>query len=329
MERTALHRTAVLDVGSFSARLVAVDPTWSLSRPAVNERAKLRLDRSFTPSGCLDQAGIDAIATAVASAQSTAARHRIARAFPLATSSVRDASNAEAVVSSVAERTGVTLRFLSGRAEAELAYRACRRWFGAARGRLTLVDIGGGTLELATGGGEQAEATHSVPLGARVVSGWFSADTPPTEELADLRWRACERAREAVDALSARCADSTAVGCSQTLRQLARLSTADRSADRGRTLRLGLAELQAWIPALARLPAVQRAELPAITAHRARQSLGGAVAAEAVMLACGQKELLISPWSTREGLLAHLMTQTPAQLPKIVPAAADDPATAV
>ncbi len=321
MEPTALHRTAVLDVGSFSARLVAVDPTWSLSRPAVNDRTKLRLDRAFTSSGCLDRAGIDAIAAAVANAQSTAARHRITRAFPLATSSVRDASNAEAVVSSVAERTGVTLRFLSGRAEAELAYRACRGWFGASQGPLTLVDIGGGTLELATGNGEQAEATRSVPLGARAVSGWFSAETPPTEELADLRRQACDRAREVVGALSARCADSTAVGCSKTLRQLARLSTANRSADRRRTLRLGLEELQAWIPALARLPSAQRAELPAIAAHRARQSLGGAVVAEAVMLACSQKELLISPWSTREGLLGHLMTQAPAQLPKIVPAA--------
>ncbi|MHA6803666.1 Ppx/GppA phosphatase family protein [Salinifilum ghardaiensis] len=114
----------------------------------------------------------------------------------MATSSIRDAPNAAAVVRAVAAQTGMRLRFLSGAVEAVSAYRACRRWFGAAPDRLTLVDIGGGgTLELTAGTGEQPETAHSVALGVRTVRNWCSAENPSPAELPALR--SCVRRREA------------------------------------------------------------------------------------------------------------------------------------
>jgi exopolyphosphatase/guanosine-5'-triphosphate,3'-diphosphate pyrophosphatase len=53
----------------------------------------------------------------------------------------------------------------------------------------------------------------------------------------------------------------------------------------------------------------ERARLPGISRHRARQALAGAVVAEALMHATGHETIEISPWSTKEGLLLNLLRE--------------------
>ncbi|SMC53574.1 hypothetical protein [Lentzea albidocapillata] len=74
---------------------------------------------------------------------------------------------------------------------------------------------------------------------------------------------------------------------------------------------LRAADLEKWIPRLAKLPAAERTRLPGISEHRAHQSLAGAIAARALMEATGHDVVDICPWSTREGLLITLLEQPP------------------
>jgi exopolyphosphatase / guanosine-5'-triphosphate,3'-diphosphate pyrophosphatase len=92
-----------------------------------------------------------------------------------------------------------------------------------------------------------------------------------------------------------------AVGCSKVFRQLAVLT--------GSPSRLRAADLAKWIPRLARMTPRERAKLPGISRHRARQSLAGAVVAEALMRATDHETIEISPWSTKEGLLLNLLRE--------------------
>ena len=55
---------------------------------------------------------------------------------------------------------------LSGEDEARLTFLAARRWFGWSAGRLLVLDIGGGSLELAAGIDEEPDVAASLPLGA-------------------------------------------------------------------------------------------------------------------------------------------------------------------
>ena len=55
------------------------------------------------------------------------------------------------MVERVRDDTGVVLRMLPGEDEARYTFLAARRWFGWSAGRLLVVDIGGGSLELAAG----------------------------------------------------------------------------------------------------------------------------------------------------------------------------------
>jgi exopolyphosphatase/guanosine-5'-triphosphate,3'-diphosphate pyrophosphatase len=276
--------------------------------PLLTHQTKLRLDRELDESGRLREAGVAAIIAAVEAANRVSARHPDCDVFPLATSSIRDARNADAIVAEVAQATGTRLRFLSGRREAELTYVAARRWYGAAAGPLLVLDIGGGTVELAAGQGEEAEFARSLRLGARSMTrDWLPMEVCSAERIGALREHVVDEVREALaDVLPLIRAHRT-VGCSKVLGQLARLAGA-RSRPGGLELvrDLELADLREWIPRLAVLPAARRAELPGISRVRARQSLAGAIVAEALLTVCGGR-VAICPWSTREGVLLGML----------------------
>ena len=73
---------------------------------------------------------------------------------------------------------------LSGPDEASLTFLAVRRWLGWSAGHLLVLDIGGGSLEMAVGRDEAPVHAISVPLGAgRLTRDWFTTDPPQRREL--------------------------------------------------------------------------------------------------------------------------------------------------
>jgi exopolyphosphatase/guanosine-5'-triphosphate,3'-diphosphate pyrophosphatase len=276
--------------------------------PLLTHQTKLRLDRELDESGRLRATGVAAIIAAVDAANRVSARHPVCDVFPLATSSIRDARNADAIVEEVARATGTRLRFLSGRREAELTYVAARRWYGAAAGPLLVLDIGGGTVELAAGRGEEAGFARSLRLGARSITrDWLPMEVCSAERVGALREYVVEEVRDALADVMPLIRAHRTVGCSKVLGQLARLAGA-RPRSGGPELEgdLELDDLREWIPRLAVLPAARRAELPGISRVRAHQALAGAIVAEALLTVCGGR-VAICPWSTREGVLLGML----------------------
>lgn len=292
--------TGVLDVGCFSAHLVVVDK--DLLQPELSHKVRLRLDRTIDGRGRISRSGIDQISEAVLAARKVVRRAGVSDVMPFATSSVRDAANAAEVIDRVAARTGVRLKVLSGQEEARLAYVAARHWFGWSAGELLVLDVGGGTVEIAYGSSADPDFACSLPLGARTL-------TMAGLSVADMR-------ASMASSLASVCPRkelprmARAVGCSKVFQQLARLTGA-RPQRRGALVprQLHASDLADWIPRLASLSVRERAALPGISRHRARQSLAGAVAAEALMKATGHDVVDISPWSTKEGLLLSLLKE--------------------
>src|SRR5580693_6520046 len=116
---------------------------------------------------------------------------------------------------------------LSGENEARLTFLAARRWFGWSSGRLLVVDIGGGSLEIGAGLDEEPEAVMSLPLGAgRLTRDWFTADPPPPDQVRAVRRHVrAEIARKAGSLRRGGNVDQ-AVGTSKTFRQLSRIAGA-------------------------------------------------------------------------------------------------------
>ncbi|WP_353810470.1 Ppx/GppA phosphatase family protein [Agromyces sp. SYSU T00194] len=303
-------RLGVLDVGSNTVHLLVVDAHRGAAPvPSASHKSVLRLMRYLDADGAITQEGVDAILTAIRGAVATAEEAGVEELLPLATSALREARNGEEVLALIERETGVELRVLSGEDEARITFLAVRRWYGWSAEQILLFDIGGGSLEIAAGGDEQPEVAISVPLGAgRSTIGFLPHDPPTEDELDALRAHAAEVLGEAREAFADLPAPAHVVGSSKTIRSLARLagSVVDGIGTNERSL-LRRSQLDDWVPRLAKIPADARTALPGITADRTFQIVAGGVVLAETMRAFDVKELEVSPWALREGVLLRYL----------------------
>ncbi|HZC26655.1 MAG TPA: Ppx/GppA phosphatase family protein [Actinopolymorphaceae bacterium] len=305
-------RLGVLDVGSNTVHLLVVDARpGARPLPAFSHKTELRLAEHLDKSGAISPSGAASLKQLVADALELGEDKGCQSVLAFATSAVREASNGDAVLSDVTDATGVDLTVLSGEQEARLTFLAVRRWFGWSSRRLLVLDIGGGSLEIATGLDEDPDAALSVPLGAgRLTRGWFTSDPPRPDEVKALRRHVrAEIAHHAGQVLRFGAPDHV-VGTSKTFRQLVRVCGAAPSSEGPyvkRTMQRPV--LNQWLPKLAEMSAEERAELPGVSSGRAAQLLAGAMVAEAAMDLFEAAELEACPWALREGvILRHLDT---------------------
>ncbi|MDN4159744.1 Ppx/GppA phosphatase family protein [Nocardioides abyssi] len=299
-------RLGVLDIGSNTGHLLVVDAHGGAAPlPASSFKRPLRLAEHLDEAGAVTPAGIEALAAFTAEALVVAEEQGCEDLLPFATSAVRDATNSDAVLDHVRERTGVAIGVLPGEAEARLTFLAVRRWFGWSAGRLAVFDIGGGSLEIAAGPDEAPDVAWSLPLGAaRLARTWLPAGPVDDASVRALRKQArAEIARDAGQLLRAGRPDRAAA-TSKTFRSLARICGAAPSAEGPLVPRtLPLDTLRTWLPKIAAMDHEALAALPGVSASRTHQVLAGALVAEACMDIFGLAELEVCPWALREGLI--------------------------
>jgi exopolyphosphatase/guanosine-5'-triphosphate,3'-diphosphate pyrophosphatase len=283
-------------------------------------KVRLRLHQMLAPDGRLDERAVRSVQRAVSAAMATGPSPR-PDIFAFATSVIRDAPNRDEVITRVAGATGTLLRVLPGQEEARLAYVAAREWTGHTPGPLLILDIGGGTVEIASGTGDHPDTLHSLALGARTITRqWLPGGAVFSKRhLGEVR-RHLRRALAELPGLATAQPGGRVLACSKTFAQLARLA-----ATRGGPLRpnrhLTLAGLRTALALLAGTEPGRRGGLPGISRHRAEHALAGALVAEALMEVCETTRVEICPWSTREGLLLERLAATASTIsPHVFPA---------
>ncbi|MCU1674574.1 MAG: Ppx/GppA phosphatase [Frankiales bacterium] len=299
-------RLGVLDVGSNTVHLLVMDGYVGAHPDTVaSHKSELRLAELLQPDGSLGSPGTGVLVRAVDEARQAAEHEGVEDLVAFATSAVRDATDSAVVLQRVRDEAGVDLQVLSGEDEARLTFLAVRRWFGWSAGRLMCLDIGGGSLELATGRDEVPEIAYSLPLGAGRLTRDLLPDDPPRRKHLDaLRDHVDETLAAAVPVLLAAGAPDRGVVTSKTFRSLARLDGAAPYAEGPRVRRtLSAKGLAGLVELLADLPSAERARLPGVSPSRARQLLAGAVVAHASLTALGLDVVEVCPWALREGVV--------------------------
>ncbi|MES9539852.1 MULTISPECIES: Ppx/GppA phosphatase family protein [unclassified Actinomadura] len=298
-------RLGVLDVGSNTVHLLVVDAHQG-ARPlaAYSHKAELRL-ADHLDGDRLSEEGETLLRDFVDEALQVAEDKGVEDLVAFATSAVRDASNGEEVLARIREDKRIDIRALSGEEEARLTFLAVRRWFGWSSGRLLVVDIGGGSLEVASGIDEEPDVAFSLPLGAgRLTRDRFTADPPPAEEVRGLRRHVRTEIARRVGDVARYGPPDHAVATSKTFKQLARIGGAAPTGDGPYQRRvLSGGDLTDWTDKLAAMPSAERAELPGVSERRAAQLLAGAIVADAAMDLFELRELEICPWALREGVI--------------------------
>ena len=299
-------RLGVLDVGSNTVHLLVVDAhPGAHPDPVRSHKAELQLAELMQQDGSLGAVGTDVLVDTVTAARVEADREGVEDLVAFATSAVRDATDSAEVLARVRDETGVDLEVLTGEDEARLTFLAVRRWFGWSAGRLLCLDIGGGSLELATGVDEEPDIAVSLPLGAgRLTREHLPGDPPRRREVTALREYVQELLGDAVVDIQAAGPPDRAVATSKTFRSLARLDGAAPYAEGPRVPRsLSRTGLERLVDLLGGMRAVDRARLPGVSPSRAQQLLAGAVVAHEALEALHLASVDICPWALREGVI--------------------------
>ncbi|WP_059011871.1 Ppx/GppA phosphatase family protein [Streptomyces specialis] len=306
-------RMGVLDVGANAASLVVAEVDDGVPSAVRTVKYPLRLAERLGRGGRLGPDAVSRVAGAGSAARAEAARWGCPEPFVFATAVVRDAPNAPEVLAEVRRRTGVLPHTMPGEVEAELTYLAVRRWMGWQVGPLAVLDIGGGSFEVAFGRGGLPDFATSLPLGARVLTREYLDDgDPPSARAGKELRRHVRRHLEDVGARIRNEAPHTVVATSRTFQQLARLCGAPPGRQ-GWSVprRLARVDLARATRRLAALPAARRAELPGISAARAKQALAGSIVAHAAMRAMDIDTVTLCPWAVREGILLRHIEDGP------------------
>jgi exopolyphosphatase / guanosine-5'-triphosphate,3'-diphosphate pyrophosphatase len=314
-------RLGVLDIGSNSAQLQVVD-AWSGGPPLPAHVVKepTLLGEAFDAAGAIEESAVDRVVDAVRESLRAAQRFSVERLYVFATAAIRDATNREQVLSRIAQETGVRPQCLLGEDEARLTYLAVRRWYGWSAGRLLLLDIGGGSMEVVLGRDSEPALAVSLPLGAGLLTRRFLPDDRPSgKQLDELGRHVRSTLREITERLRWEGDPTVVVATSKTFKQLARLTGAPPRRN-GPFVRRELRadDLAEWIPRLAGMPAKKRARLRGVSRCRSRQLVAGAMVAAATMDALDIPGVEVCPWALRQGIFLQHIESAPhegAELP--------------
>jgi exopolyphosphatase/guanosine-5'-triphosphate,3'-diphosphate pyrophosphatase len=178
-------RAACIDIGSNTTRLLVAEP--DPARPGgllevAAHRAFVRLTAEERRRGVPDDK-VQAIADAVAEQALAARTHRIEALRVVATAALRDAPGRDALIDRLTDAAGVPVEVLSGEEEAHLAFAGATAALAADGGVVLVVDVGGGSTELACGvPGVGVQWWASLPVGSGVLADAHLHDDPPTPE---------------------------------------------------------------------------------------------------------------------------------------------------
>jgi exopolyphosphatase/guanosine-5'-triphosphate,3'-diphosphate pyrophosphatase len=295
-------RLGVLDVGSNTIHLQVMDAhLGARPTPATNFKVELRLTDYLDETGSITKEGIKQLHDAIADAVSHANQNKTDEILAFATSAVRDAKNGPEIIQEINQRHQIDLQILTGDEEARMTFLAVRRWMGWSAGKLLVLDIGGGSLEIASGIDENPEATISFPLGAaRLTRDFLTGDPYSSKGVKFLEEFVQTKLEDELPSILRVHDANHFVATSKTFRTLARLS--------GHMFNenpkfLESANLKAMISKLAEMTNKTRADLPGVSTSRAQQIVAGAIVARSVMAILDIEKVEICPWALREGIV--------------------------
>jgi exopolyphosphatase/guanosine-5'-triphosphate,3'-diphosphate pyrophosphatase len=311
---------AVLDVGSNTVHLEVVDGRPDGTFVQVDrDRDTLRLAESAFPAGHLPDEAVQRLVQSVRRMREKADSLRSEALVGFATSAIREARNGADALGRVREETGVSIAVLPGVEEARLTYLATRRWTAFSAKRLLVVDIGGGSLEVAGGEGERPELVESLPLGvARLTSRFVRSDPPDSDDLTALRVHALALLGPLAEWVRSQPWE-VVCGTSKTFRNLGALARALPAAPTpahefgfagidGQTAPVLTREaLNVVAGYLAETTARERGRVIALSDFRVATMVAGSQVAALIVQAFGLRELVLAPWALREGVILEYL----------------------
>jgi exopolyphosphatase/guanosine-5'-triphosphate,3'-diphosphate pyrophosphatase len=307
------RRVAAIDIGSNSIRQIVADVSPEGAIQVVDEmKAAPRLAAGLTSTGALSESSIQSAREAIDRMATLARQLGAERIDAVATSAVREASNAHEFVSMIQRATGLRVRVVDGDEEARLSFRSAVAHFDLGVGRTVVADIGGGSLELALSAEGVVERLNSLPFGAIRLTEEYLADGPTPKRLRKLRRDVAEGIRETIPLRDWRGAQL--IGSGGTFTNLAGMHLARQGILTARSVhaaRIARVDLEHILNMLAEITPEERRAVPGLNPERADIIVAGLAVAAEVLRRVEAREIVVSRYGIREGLLLEAARVTP------------------
>ena len=186
---------ACIDIGSNTTRLLVADAGDGTLRELVAERVFTRIGRSLGHGGSIPAEKIAETADVVRRQVAVAGELGAEQILAVATAAIRDAPNRDDLVDAVAQAGGLDLTVLTGEEEARLSFvGATRTLLRPAEGAVAVIDVGGGSSEIAIGEPDgRMEWSESFRIGSGFLADlYLRSDPPSTDELEKVRLHVAE-----------------------------------------------------------------------------------------------------------------------------------------
>jgi len=297
-------RIAAIDIGSNSIRQIVADVSPDGNIRVVDEmKAAPRLGAGVNEHGRLDEEHIAEACEALTRMATLAKQIGAKQIEAVATSAVRDAANGAGFLAKVRRETGLKVRILHGEEEARLAFRSALAHFELGAGRSVVMDIGGGSLELALAADGLVERLLSFPFGAIRMTEQFLNEKNGDKGLKKLRKHVRQAIKKVLPVRDWR--GATVIGSGGTFTNLAGMFLA-RQGIRVRSVHgthIPRHEVEHILEQLASMTPSERLEVEGLNSGRADIIVAGLAVAAEVMARVEPRDLIASGYGIREGLL--------------------------
>jgi exopolyphosphatase/guanosine-5'-triphosphate,3'-diphosphate pyrophosphatase len=300
-------KIAAIDLGSNSVHMVLVETLKAGAfRVIGREKEMVRLGARTLARGKLSAGamarGLDALRKYRRLADSTGAEKILA----VATSAIREAANGEDFLERIGRELNIWPRTVPGDEEARLIYLAALHSVHLEGKRALVIDIGGGSVELAVGGGQGMEYGVSEKLGVLRVTEEFVKSDPLSDKDESRLVKHVQKTlaphRGRLRASGFECAIGTS-GTILAVGALALQRAGEAVPEPLHHVTVSAEQVHAARKWLVSTDLKARLKAPGLDEARADIIVPGAVLIDTLLQELGVRELILCEWALREGIL--------------------------
>ena len=294
---------AAIDVGTNSVKFHLAerlgDGTW---RRIIDRAEVTRLGEGLRETGAIAPAAIERTVAAIAGMVDEAKLNDAAAIVAVGTMGMRSATNSDAFISLVRERTGTTIEVVAGPEEGRLAYLAVKASLGLGDGSLVVFDTGGGSTQFTFGHDGEVDEQFSLDIGAVRLTDQYGLGSAIGRDKLQLALDAIGREFSRLDGVPS---PDSLVGMGGAITNMTAvmhgMKTYDPDAIQGSVL--SLAEVERQVELYRSRDVEGRRQITGLQPKRADVILAGACVVRTVMRKLGRDALLVSDRGLRHGLL--------------------------
>jgi exopolyphosphatase/guanosine-5'-triphosphate,3'-diphosphate pyrophosphatase len=304
---------AFIDIGTNSIRLFVVKISQDCSYTVLtSQKEAVRLGEGEFENSLLTPGAIERAVMVSGRFVELARTFGAGEFVAVATSATREAQNRYELLSRLRHEAHLDVQVISGREEARLIYMGVTAAMHIKDRQVMIIDIGGGSTEVAIGGQRTYSYLSSLRLGSIRLSNMFfpeGSDNPAGNELyekikgyirGEIKTFLKQVRRHPCDLV---------VGSSGTIINLCDISTRLYHPGEPKRTVLTKEDMEKTIGLLCSLPLHERRKVPGINPERADIIIAGAAIIDTLVQDLGITSLEVTPRGLQDGLLADYLTR--------------------